>query len=243
LTTILFVHAFPLDASMWDDQVTAVREDTQVLAPSFPGFGGTPAAGDVLTMDAIADFLVGKLDAAGIDRALVCGLSIGGYASFALWRRHRDRIAGLVLANTRAGDDDEQGRERRRALADRVLAEGSAAAAEALVPLLLSEGADDRVRERVRQVILRQPPEAIAAASLGMAERPDSTPDLPGIDVPVAVVGGTEDGLTPLPHAEAMAEAIPDVELTVIEGAGHLSNLEFPERFNEAVRNLLARIE
>src|SRR5919109_3242248 len=179
---MLLIHAFPLDASMWDEQVKALREETEVLAPSLPGWGGTEPIGDVLTMDAAADFLAGELDRAEVENAIVCGLSIGGYIAFSLWRRHRNRIAGLLLADTRAEADDEAGKERRRAVAEKALAEGNAPMVENPPPLL-SEGADPALWERVKEVIRRQPGEAIAAAALGMAERPDSTPILPSIDV------------------------------------------------------------
>jgi pimeloyl-ACP methyl ester carboxylesterase len=238
---MLLIHAFPLDASMWDEQVKALREETEVLAPSLPGWGGTEPIGDVLTMDAAADFLAGELDRAEVENAIVCGLSIGGYIAFSLWRRHRNRIAGLLLADTRAEADDEAGKERRRAVAEKALAEGNAPMVENPPPLL-SEGADPALWERVKEVIRRQPGEAIAAAALGMAERPDSTPILPSIDVPTTIVVGSADTLTPPPMSEKMVESIPGAELIVLEGAGHLSNVESPEEFLEALRKLAARV-
>jgi 3-oxoadipate enol-lactonase len=239
--TVLLIHAFPLDASMWDEQVAALRGEGEVLAPSLPGWGGAEPVGDVLTVDAMADFLAGELDRAGAEKALVCGLSMGGYAAFSLWRRHQNRVAGLLLADTRAEADDEAGRERRRAVAEKARAEGSGPIADNPPPLL-SDGAAPALWERVRDIIRRQPGEAIAAASLGMAERPDSTPILPTIDVPTTIVVGSADALTPPPMSEAMAEAIPGGELVVLEGAGHLSNLESPEEFLSALRKLAARV-
>lgn len=241
MTTVLLIHAFPLDASMWDEQVAALRGEGEVLAPSLPGFGGTGPVGDVLTMDAIADYLAEELDRAGAEQALVCGLSIGGYAAFSLWRRHQNRVAGLLLADTRAEADDEAGKERRRAVAEKARAEGSGPMAENPPPLL-SERAEPPLWERVKDVIRRQPGDAIAAASLGMAERPDSRPILPTINVPTTIVVGSADALTPPAMSESMAEAIPDAELIVLEGAGHLSNMEDPERFLSALRKLAARV-
>jgi pimeloyl-ACP methyl ester carboxylesterase len=241
VTTLLLIHAFPLDATMWDEQVNALRGDGDVLAPSLPGFGGTPPVGDVLSVDAMADFLAGELDRAGAEKALVCGLSMGGYAAFSLWRLHQNRVAGLLLADTRAEADDDAGRERRRAVAEKMRAEGSGAMAENPPPLL-SEGADPALWERVKGIIRRQPGEAIAAASMGMAERPDSTPILRTIDVPTTIVVGSADAMTPPPMSEAMAEAIPSAELVVLDGAGHLSNLEDPEGFLSALRQLAARV-
>lgn len=241
MTTLLLVHGWPLDASMWGEQKAALGAEVDVLAPSLPGFGDTPGAGDVLTMDDGADFLASQLDLAGVERAVVCGLSIGGYVTFALWRRHRDRIAGLVLADTRAEADDDAGKERRRAVADLARGEGSDAIADN-PPALLSESADPALWDRVKETIRRQPGEAIAAAALGMGERPDSRPDLQTIDVPTTVIVGSADTLTPPPMSEAMADAIPGADLVVLDGAGHLSNLESPDEFNSAVRDLLARV-
>ena len=106
---LLLLHAWPLDARMWEPQVQALSPGPSVVAPSHPGFGGTPAAGPVMTMEACADNALAALDAAGIERALVCGLSVGGYVTFELWRRARERFLGMVLANTRAVADTPEG--------------------------------------------------------------------------------------------------------------------------------------
>jgi 3-oxoadipate enol-lactonase len=241
MTPLLLIHGWPLDATMWNEQVAVLGGESEVLAPSLPGFGGTAADGDVLTVEAMADSLAEELDRAGMDRAVVCGLSMGGYAAFGMWRRHRNRIAGLVLADTRAEPDDQAGVERRRQLAENVRSQGSVWLADNPPPLL-SENASPMLWDRVKETIRSQPPEAIAAAALGMAERPDSRPVLPEIDVPTAVIVGSADALTPPPMSEAMVSAIPEAELIALEGAGHLSNLEDPEGFNDAVQRLLTRV-
>jgi 3-oxoadipate enol-lactonase len=237
---LLLVHAFPLDASMWEPQLSAFRDRVPVVAPNLPGFGGTPPAGEVMTMAAAAQRAVDALDEAGIDRAVVCGLSMGGYVAFELWRSARERVAGLVLANTRSGPDDDAGKERRRALAERLLAEGNAFLVEQPPPLL-SAAATDELWDHLKGIIAAQPAEAIAAASLGMADRPDSTPDLAGIDVPTSVVTSSGDTLIPADATTPMAAAIQDARLEVIEGAGHLSNLEAPGEFNRLLEEHLAR--
>jgi 3-oxoadipate enol-lactonase len=240
LTTLLLIHAFPLDASMWEPQITALEGEVDPVAPHLPGFGGTAPVGEILTMDAAADHCAAELDRAGIDRAVVCGLSMGGYVAFSMWRRHRDRIAGLLLANTRAEPDDEAGKDRRRAVAEKARAEGSEAIAAAPPPLLAAD-ADESMWNRIRTMIGRQSGEAIAAASLGMADRPDSRPVLPEIDVPTTVVASEGDQLIPADVTATIAEAVPGAELVRLQGAGHLSNLEHAEGFNRALRDLLAR--
>lgn len=241
VTPLVLVHAFPLDATMWDGQVSALRGDVEVLAPSLPGFGGSEPAGEVMTMDAAADHVVAEMDRAGIGRAVVCGLSMGGYVAFSLWRHHRGRLAGLVLADARAEPDDQAGRERRRQVARTARTRGSEAIAED-PPALLSHDADRTLWERVKETIRRQPGESIAAASLGLAERADSRPILPEIDIPTIVVVGSADTLTPPPMSEAIAEGIPDADLMVLDGAGHISNLEDPDGFNVALRAILDRV-
>jgi 3-oxoadipate enol-lactonase len=237
---VLLLHAFPVDARMWRDQVDAFGEDLTVVAPNHPGFGGSGSAPEVMTMRLAAASAVRALDEAGADRALVCGLSMGGYVALELWRRYRDRVLGFVLANTRSGADTEEGAAGRRSLAERLRTEGKEFFADG-PPGLLSEHASEDTRAFVRAMIADQPAEAIAAASLGMAERPDSGPDLPGITVPTLVISGTGDTLIPSAVTAEMADLIPGAELALIEGAGHLSNLERPGEFNRLLGRHLKR--
>jgi pimeloyl-ACP methyl ester carboxylesterase len=235
---LLLLHAWPVDARMWEAQLTALPDGLAVAAPDLPGFGGSEPAGDVLTMGAAAERALEALGERGIDRAVVCGLSMGGYVAFELWRRARDRVIGFVLANTRAVADPPEAAAARRALAERLRSEGNVLATEP--PPLLSDRAPEDLRSRVRGWIAEQPPEAIAAASLGMAERPDSTPDLATIDVPTLVLTSTDDRLIAPEISAEMAGLIPQCRLETIEGAGHLSNLEAPGAFDAALLEHLA---
>jgi 3-oxoadipate enol-lactonase len=239
-TGLLLLHGFPLDASMWAPQLAAFRGEAPVVASSFPGFGDAPLSGEVSTMDEGAERAAADVEAAGLDRVVVCGISMGGYVAFAFWRKFRDRVAGLVLANTRAGADDEAGRERRRALAERVRSEGTGFLVESPPPLL-SADAPAELWSQVKSIIAAQSPDAIAAASLGMAERPDSTNDLSGIDVPTLVVTASADTLIPPEATSPMADQIPGAQLGVIEGVGHICNLQAPQEFNRLVRTHLVR--
>jgi pimeloyl-ACP methyl ester carboxylesterase len=229
-TPILMVHAFPVDAGMWEPQLSAIA-GRAIVAPNLPGFGGTESSEPVMTMRAGARACIDALNEADIDRAVVCGLSMGGYVAFELWRRYRDRVAGLVLANTRADADDEARVQARNDLAAKLVAEGNAFLAENPPPLL-SENAPDVLWKQVRRSIARQPARSIAAAALGMAERQDSTPDLAGIDVPTLVITSDADTLIPAEATTPIADAVPGAVLATIEGAGHLSNLEGAGDFN-----------
>ena len=236
---ILFIHAFPLDARMWEPQIGALADAVPVVTPHLPGFGGTQGE-DVMSMNQAATRCLESLDAAGVDRAVVCGLSMGGYVSLALWRMAPERSLGMVLANTRAGADTPEGAAGRRALADRLRAEGSDFLVENPPPLL-SDGASPELRAQVRDMIAGQPAGSIAAAALGMAERPDSTSDLPTIDVPTLIITSTRDALIPPEASMPMADLVPNAELSIIEDAGHLSNLEAPEAFDELLALHLER--
>lgn len=229
-TGLLLIHAFPLDARMWGD----LAAGSNVIAPDLPGFGGSPAVpDDVMTMAAAAARCLDALDSAGLDRAVVTGLSMGGYVALELWREAPERIAGLVLANTKAEADTSEAADNRRALAARLRSEGNVLV-EAPPPLL-GEHADDALRARVRGWIADQSPEAIAAAALGMASRPDSVDDLPRISVPALVITSDLDALIPAAATAPMADLIPGAKLATIEGVGHLSNVEAPDRFSELV--------
>ncbi len=236
--TILLVHAFPVDARMWDAQVEELGE--AVLTVDLPGFGGAdPVTSGVMSMRRAADRCVAALDAAGAERAVVCGLSMGGYVAFELWRTARERIAGLVLANTKAEADTDEGAQGRRSLAARLEQEGNVLVASP--PPLLSVDAPEHLWDQVRAWIADQPASSIAAAALGMAERPDSTPDLAGIDVPTLVITSDGDTLIPADVTRGIADAVPGAELATLERAGHLSNLERPEGFTDLLRDHAAR--
>jgi pimeloyl-ACP methyl ester carboxylesterase len=237
---LVLIHAFPLDASMWDPQVAAFEGRVAIATPNLPGFGGAEPAGDVMTMEMAAQRCLDAMDGAGLDLAVVCGLSMGGYVALELWRRAPQRFAGLVLANTRAGADSEEGASGRRALAERLGSEGNGFLVDKPPPLLTAD-ASPELWARVKGIIAAQPVSAIAAASLGMAERPDSTGDLAGISVPTVVVTSSGDTLIPPDATSPMADQIPGATLRIIEGAGHLSNLQAPEAFNEVLSDALGR--
>jgi pimeloyl-ACP methyl ester carboxylesterase len=239
---VLFLHAFPLGMVMWEDQVRALEARCRVVRFDAGGFGGSPPGDGPLTMERIADDADALLDHLGLGTAAVVGCSMGGYAAFAMVRRHPDRVRALVLQDTRAGADGEQARGDRALLAEKVLREGAAAAADALLPKLLGE-TTHRERpalvERLRGIILANPPRGIANALLGLGARADSTPTLREIRVPTLVVCGAEDGLTPPAEAEAMQKAIAGARLAIVPAAGHLANLENPEAYDRALAAFL----
>jgi 3-oxoadipate enol-lactonase len=169
---------------------------------------------------------------------------MGGYIVLAFWRKYAMRVRGLILVDTRAGADAPAARQARLDMVEQVKQHGARPAADAMLPRLLSEPArrsrPDLV-EFAHAMMLRQPPAGIIGAQLGMAERSDSTPLLPTINVPTLCIFGAEDVITPVePEGRSMATAISGARLLVIPNAGHLSNLEQPEAFNVTVREFLS---
>jgi pimeloyl-ACP methyl ester carboxylesterase len=227
---------------LWDEQVPAFSATHTVVRFDARGFGASPPGDGLLTMERFADDAVGLLDHLGLSRAVVCGLSMGGYAAFALARRHAERLSGLVLTNTRALPDDDAARRGRAELAERVRREGVSAAVEAFLPKLL--GATTRrerpdLVERVRTLALAQSAQGAIDALGGLAARADSRPTLREIVTPTLVLTGEEDVISPPDEARAMQAAIPGARLAIVPAAGHLSNLENPAAWNAVVTAFL----
>ena len=242
---LVLLHAFPLHAGMWAPQADALAGHTRVVAPDLLGFGATDAPDDpgAYSVDAWADQVAGLLDHLGLGRVVLGGLSMGGYAAFAFLRRHPERLAGLVLADTRPGPDTAEVAERRRDQARQVAVEGTAELRETLLGGLLGEYSRQHRPDVVDTVraLSDNPPAGFVGALAAMRDRPDSEPDLAGIDVPTLVVVGAQDTLSPPEVARIMHGAIPGSTLAVLPGAGHLSNLEASEAFNTAVTRFLVQ--
>jgi 3-oxoadipate enol-lactonase len=234
---IVFLHGFPLDRSMWGPQLGALVRQGRCIAPDLRGFG-TSTGAPPYSMDQYADDVAALLEALGIEPAVVVGLSMGGYITFAFWRRHRGRVRGLVLADTRAGPDTSEGREKRRRLIEVARARGAATVADMQLSSMVGETTRERrpeVVETIRAMMAASPVDGIVGALEAMMARPDSAPTLPTIDVPTLVVVGAEDTLTPATEARALHEAIRGSRLEVIEQAGHICNLERPAAFSHVV--------
>jgi pimeloyl-ACP methyl ester carboxylesterase len=240
---VLLLHAFPLNRSMWSEQARELGAAWRVIAPDLRGQGETSLGGvEAATMEAMAEDVAALLDGLHVGRAVVCGLSMGGYVALAFYRAFRERVRPLVLADTRPQADTDEGRRTREETARRALVEGMAPIADTMLPKLLSEetlhGRPDVV-ERVRAWMLAAPPEGTAAALRGMARRHDQTDLLSDIEVPALIIVGSDDRITPPADAEAMRDKIEGSRLVSVEGAGHLSNVERPKEFNRALVEFL----
>ena len=229
---------------MWRPQIERAPEGWQFIAPDLRGFGSRRTSVDVTpSMDAFASDLAAFLDALEIDRAVVGGLSMGGYITFALLRKSPERLSAVLLSNTRAGADTAEGVEGRKRMSELVRANGPGAVADEMLPKLLgatSARERPRLAAGVRAMIEGNSAEGIDAAVHAMMRRPDSTPMLGAITIPALVIAAEEDVLIPPSDAEALNRAIPRSRLVVLPGAGHLPNLEVPEQFSLALADFLA---
>jgi 3-oxoadipate enol-lactonase len=240
---MLFVHGFPLSHSMWRGQLEAFASDHRVIAPDLRGFGGSDVTEGTVTMDQHADDLVALLDELSINEPVVlCGLSMGGYVAWQFQQKYPERLRALILCDTRAIADTPDGVENRKRLAKMVVENGSAAVASAMLPNLFSPATGARnqsVIDGLRQTISATSPQGIAAASLGMAERPDVTSLLPSIETPSLLIVGEDDGISTPKEMKTIADAMPNSRLEVISEAGHMSPLENPRAVNLVIQQFL----
>lgn len=245
-TPLVLLHAFPLSSAMWLDQRNELGDSCRVITPDQRGFGGTPLGDDPPSLDRCADDVVELLDRLGLERVVLGGLSMGGYVAMAFLRRYADRVAGLLLADTKATADPEAGRVNRERIAVAVETdEASTVLVDDVLPTLLGAttvASRPLVAGRVRGLVQAAPAPAVAWAQRAMAARPDSFDVLRAYDGPALVVVGAEDTLSPPADAQAMADALPDARLAVVPEAGHLTAVETPEAFNAEVTGLLGRI-
>lgn len=238
---LVLLHAFPLTADLWRPQLERVTRGWRFLAPDLRGCGpGVPPL--TASMDEMAADVEAFLDALEIEEALIGGLSMGGYVTMALYRLAPSRFTGMVLANTRAGADSPEGRAARDKMAALVRAEGPRAVADQMIPKLLgatSQRARPGLAPLVRRLIESNSADGIAAAIEGLRDRPDSMATLQRAAVPALVITGEEDAIIPVSESEAMARAIARSHLVVLPSAGHLSSLEVPDDFSEALGTFL----
>ncbi len=238
---VVLLHGFPHDRTLWAGQLAAPAAGFRYLAPDLPGFGES----DRLPMPSVAqwaDGVVALLDALAIDRAVVGGLSMGGYLTLALWRAHPDRVRALVLADTRAGADSAEGRAKRLEMQALARSEGAAAVAVRMAP-----GMVGRTTRRTRPAVVatldsmmrRASGDALTDALQLLMDRPDSGATLATIAVPTLIVCGREDILTPPEESRAMHAAIAGSRLALIDEAGHASCIEAPARFNGLLSEFL----
>ena len=237
---LLLLHAFPLHSGMWSRQVAALSPKYRVIAPDYPGLGKSTPRPEPSTMEALAEQVLGVLGSLQIDRAIVVGLSMGGYLCFELYRRRPGLFRGLALCDTKPGADTPEGAANREAFAKNAIEKGLHWVADEMTPKLLRPQPDPAAVREVRHLIGQGTPAGVGSAQRGMARRPDSTPTLATITCPTLVVVGAEDTLTPPSEAEKMVAGIKGARLAKIAGAGHMPNLEATAEFDRVLLDFAA---
>lgn len=234
---IVWIHGFPLSGRIWSGQIT--MPGFRHIVPDLAGFGkSTPD--DTISIDAYASSIVALLDHLNINRALVAGLSMGGYITLALLRTVPERFSGVILVDTKETPDTPEGRARRLEAIDNVSSNGITGLVDHMLPDLLFK-ASPRLIQQAREIMEESSPRGTVNALRAMADRTDSSAVLRNLEAPALVIVGAQDTLTPPSDAERMAAMIPSCCLVKIDGAGHLSNLQQPEIFNTQVEAFARR--
>lgn len=245
--TLVLLHGFPLDHTMWRFQTEALSQHFRVIVPDLRGFGQTPieaiAAKTGVPLTDYADDVAALLDAKQVvGPVTLIGFSMGGYISWQFYQRHRDRVRAMVMCDTRAAADTPQTQETRFKMAENVEGWGAIHVARLMTGKLF--GPDtfanaSKLVEEVESVIGRTDPVAIAAAQRGMAHRDDSTPLLSTIDVPVLYLVGVDDVISTPTEMQSMADATPGAKFVQVPNSGHMSPMENPTAVNHAIKEFV----
>jgi pimeloyl-ACP methyl ester carboxylesterase len=243
----VLLHAFPIGANFWEPQMRAIPKGWRLITPDLRGFGGSTELDSLsaLSVSDYADDVVDLLGELGIEKAVIGGASMGGYAALALYQSTPELVEGLVLSNTRAGADSPEARANRRNMLALVDREGPSGVAREMMPKLLGKTTRETnpsVEATVRRLIKQQSPISIRSAIHRMMHRPDSTPLLAQVSVPTLVVTGEEDEMISVEESRRIAGAVKGATLVIIPAAGHLANLEQPDAFNAALTTFLAAL-
>lgn len=235
----VFIHGFPLDHSLWLDQLKGLAHVRRCVALDLRGYGKSDPTNDpVLTMEMLADDVAGVIQAVGEESADIVALSMGGYVALALYELRPRMVRTLTLMDTRATADTPVGRTGRDAMADRLLDQGRAVIATDLIGALLGRAPSARAQARLRSMVEMTRYETIIASLEGMKDRTDRTSLLPRIAVPSLVISGDQDALIPPEESRVMAESIPGARTSIITDAGHLPPIEQPDQVNQALIEL-----
>lgn len=242
---VVLIHGFPFSQEMWTPQIGVLSPRFRVIAYDVRGHGKSPPGDGQYTLEFFVDDLIGLLDHLKIDRAILCGLSMGGYIALRAVERDPGRVRALVLCDTRSEADSNEAKLKRAATIKMVRKHGTALFAEGFVKSIFAPEtftANPDAVAMIKRIIQDSPPAGICGTLLALASRTDTTAGLPRIAVPTLILVGDQDGLTPPTAAEAMREKIPNSKMYVLPQAAHMSNLENPREFNARLLDFLARV-
>lgn len=236
---IVLIHGFGLNRSIWKELVNEYLNGYHVILPDIRGHGESEATEGVYSMAGLAEDIVALLDLLNVEKAIICGHSMGGYIALAFAQKYPERLAGLGLITTHAAADSAEKRGDRYQMVEDVRKAGAFVLAESLAPKLTM---DEAIIKKMYQILSETDPVGIIGVLRGMAERPARMDLLPEIDVPALVVAGSEDQIIEIDVARKMAESLPQGKFMLIEGAGHMPMIETPGILGEGLIWLFSQV-
>ncbi|HEY9083230.1 MAG TPA: alpha/beta hydrolase [Vicingaceae bacterium] len=242
---IIFLHGYPFDKTMWYDQLDFLKFSYRLISCDIRGFGKSTDEESSLSIDLFTDDLIQFMDKLGIDKAIICGLSMGGYIALNAIKRFANRFEGLILCDTQCIADTPEVKEKRYRTIEEIEGGGVDNFTEGFIKSVFHKDSIANKKEligEIRSVVLANSEHIIKQGLVALAERSETCSILKKISIPTLIICGREDEVTPLVHSEKMNEAIKESELKVIDHAGHVSNLEQPHDFNQHLLDFLDRI-
>lgn len=242
---VVLIHAFPLNQSMWDAQVEALKGDFRVITFDVRGLGKSPYKGPY-TLEFVVDDLFELLDKRKISKSVICGLSMGGYVALRALERDPNRLVAAVLADTRSEPDSDKSKLGRYTAIKTINTSGLPALVDEFLKKSIASGIqsqDPKVMERAKKMALANTAEGVSAALLAITSRTDTTENLNRINIPTLVMQGEFDSVVPMDAARKLHQSIPGSEFFIVPKAGHLSNLENPEAFNNGLTAFLRKLK
>lgn len=243
---IIFIHGFPFDKSSWQPQMAFFQETHRAIAYDIRGFGTSSTGNEKVSISLFADDLVKFMDALEIDKAIVCGLSMGGYILLNAVQRYPQRFEAIILSDTQCIVDSEAGKAKRKQTILDIRKTGLSPFAEGFAQNIFSQAALENKNKwvaAIKNIIICTPVETVIDTLSALAERSETCSSLPAIDIPTLILCGSEDKVTPVAQSEHLHREIANSTLHIIENAGHLPNLEQPDEFNRLVLNFIGLIE
>jgi len=244
---LVLIHGFPLSSEMWREQAELLAENGfRVILHDLPGFGGNTSIEQRFSLAEMAAQIDETLDSLRIEKAIIGGLSMGGYVLFEFFRRAPEKFSALILCDTTHLADTDEKRASRYDLISKIEAQGAEALFENMLPNLISDQTKQNnpsLAAELREIFLNVNPDSAVNALQSMAERRDSSDLLEQIDAPTLLIFGEFDKVTNLDNARQLNREIKHSELSIINDAGHYANLEQPAQFNRALLDFCRRIE
>lgn len=239
---IIFIHGFPFNKSMWDIQMEALKTSHRVISYDVRGHGNTKSEKTDFSIDLFVEDLINLMDNLKFDKVILCGLSMGGYIALSAIKKYPQRFDGLVLCDTQCIADTPEAKEKRMKTIENIKNKGiENYADESIKNFFASESYKTKQKEiaSIKKMIMNTTEESLCNALLALSKRNETCSNLENIKIPVLIIVGKEDKITPPDAAQFMHEKIKDSSISIIENAGHLTNLENPIEFNHKLKKFM----